>query len=110
MARAHFVVGGGDGFQAGGAVAVHGHGRLVFRNAGAQGNDARNVLRVRGLAHAPEDRFVHAVWINPCFGEQRAHRHAAKLHGIEVCKRGTGTTKRRAHTIDNHQAGFHGKE
>ena len=87
---------------------MHRHGGLVFGKTGAQGDHPRNVLRMRRLAHAAEDGFIHDMRINAGLGEQCAHGHAAQFHRVQICKRGAGAAKRGAHAIDNHESWFHG--
>ena len=77
--RRHALVGGGERLEAGGAVAMHGHGGDVLGNAGAQRDDAGDVGGIGGLADAAEDHFVDDRGIEGRAGEQGVDGDASEF-------------------------------
>ena len=59
-ARGHPLVGGGERFEARGAVAMHGDRRDGLGNAGAQGDDARDIRRLR-RAGATQPKMTSSI-------------------------------------------------
>ena len=86
---AHDVLGGrGNRLQARRAEAVHGDGRRVDRNAGAQARDARDVQPLLGLRHrASEDHVVDVRGLEGRHTTQRladhGRRHLVRANGSQ---------------------------
>ena len=85
---------------------MDGHCWFVLRNARPQCDDTSDVLGVSRLADTAQDRFIHHVWIDACFREQRAHSDAAKLYCVQCCQGRACAGKGGADTINDDKS-FH---
>ena len=87
---------------------MHRDRRHVFRDPGAQGDDASDVGGIRRLAYTAENHFVYPVWIKSGPREQRVDGDAAQLVGSEPREVGAHFAERRAHSIHYDQSfGLH---
>ena len=86
---------------------MHGRGGNVLRNAGAQGDHAREIHRLRRLADASEDHFVDVLRIEAGAGEQRAHGDATEFIRAKLREIGSHPAKRRPHAVHDDKAFVH---
>ncbi len=78
---------------------MHGEGRDTFRNAGAQGDDARYIRRICRLGHAAEDDLIHQRRIQPSAGQQGVHSDATKFIRTEFGEVRASFAERRADAV-----------
>ncbi len=98
--------GGGDGLEAGGAIAVHGGGGHVLWNAAAQSDDAGQVCGVGGLGDTPEDDLGNTGGIDPGAGQERDHGVPSEVGRGEPGQIGSHLAERGADGVeDDHEIG-----
>ena len=86
---------------------MHGRGRHGIRDAGAQGDDARDIRRLHRLRDAAEDHLVDEPRIETCAREQRIDRDAPEVVRRKRGEVGAAAAKRRPHSIDDNHAPVH---
>jgi len=86
---------------------MHRHRGHGFRDARPQRNDARDVGRLRGLAHTSKNHFIHKLGIQSRAGQQGIHGDAPEFIRAERRQIGARLAERRAHTVHDDEPFAH---
>ena len=87
---------------------MHCHRRNRLGNSRPQGDDARNIGRLKRLAHAAKNDFINPAWVEARPGEQRVDGDAPQFVRAGPREIGAHFTKGRADSVhDDQSLGLH---